>query len=288
MASIEKSESAPVEIARKPGPWGRIAGVFLRLVSRAPLPRPNNFEEAHFVHGFAEARTFLQRFGGSLDFRGKRVLDYGCGYGSLCVHLIRAEGASTVTGVDIDESRLAFARRKVSDECPDVAAAVDFKAREQLTEGEFDIVVSKDSFQHYTDPGESLKEMSRLAAPGGLIVIGFGPLWKSPYGGAIDYMTRFPWAHLLFSEDVIMRERMRYRPDEKAGSYSEIRGGFNKMTVGRFRALIKESGLEVLSWRANASSGARGWLFSLLATSPGCREFFTLNLYMVLRKTRSN
>lgn len=82
-----------------------------------------------------------------------------------------------------------------------------------------------------------------------------------------------------------MRERLRYRPDETVSSYAEIRGGFNKMTVGRCRALIEDSGLEVLWWRTNASAGAKGRIFRLLAKVPGCREFFTLNVYTVLRKT---
>ncbi len=282
--SVEKLESDRASVARNLSLRDRVAGAFLRLVSRPVSPRTSDHEESYFLQAFAETRTFLQRFSGSLDFRGKRILDYGCGYGAMCVHLIRAEGASVVTGVDIDESRLDFARRRVADEYPDIAAIIDFKAQEELTEGEFDLVVSKDSFQHYSDPKGALEEMSRLTTPGGLIVIGFGPLWKSPYGGAINYMTRLPWAHLLFPEGVIMRQRLRYRPDERVNSYAEIRGGFNKMTVGKCRALIEDSGLEVVSWRTNASSGARSKIFCLLEKAPGCREFFTLNLYTVLRK----
>jgi len=54
----------------------------------------------------------------------------------------------------------------------------------------------------------------RRLAHGWRIAIGFGPLWKSPYGGHIGYMTRLPWAHLLFSERAIMRERRRFFPND--------------------------------------------------------------------------
>jgi SAM-dependent methyltransferase len=170
----------------------------------------------------------------------------------------------------------------LSSDYPDIAGSVEFKLPEEVTSGQFDIVVSKDSFQHYNDPESVLSQITQLTAPGGLIVIGLGPLWKSPYGGAIDFMTKLPWAHLIFSEKVIMRGRMRYRPEEKAQAYKDARGGFNKMTLGRFQRLVDGSGLKVLSFRTNASSGSVGRASRLLAAIPGLRELFTLNVYVVL------
>ncbi len=260
----------------------RLSGLLLRLVSKRTTSRPLDYEETYFRRGASDTRTFLQRFGIPIDFRGKRVLDYGCGYGPLAFHLAQQEGAAAVTGVDIDQARIHFARQKLSSEYPDLAGSVEFKLPEEMNSGQFDIVVSEDSFQHYNDPVSVLSQMMRLTAPGGLVAIGFGPLWKSPYGGAIDFMTRLPWAHLIFSEKVIMRERIRYRPEEKARAYQDTRGGFNKMTLGRFRRIVAGSGMKVLSFRANASSGVVGSASRLLAGIPGWREFFSLNVYAVL------
>ena len=260
----------------------RLSGRLLRLVSKRTTSRPRDYEEAYFRRGASEASTFLRRFSFPIDFRDKRVLDYGCGYGPLAFHLAQDEAAAAVTGVDIDEARIDFARRALASEYPDLAGSVGFKLPEEIIGQQFDIVVSKDSFQHYADPVRVLSQMAQLTAPGGLIVIGFGPLWKSPYGGAIDFITKLPWAHLLFSEEVIMQERMRYRPEEKAQAYADIRGGFSKMTLGRFRQIVADSNVNVLSFRANASSGAVGNASRLLAGIPGWREFFTLNVYAVL------
>ena len=260
----------------------RLSGLLLRLVSKRTTSRPLDYEDAYFRRGASEARTFLQRFGIPIDFRGKRVLDYGCGYGPLAFHLAQEKGAAAVTGVDIDQARIDFARQKLSSEYHDLAGSVDFKLPEEINGGQFDIVVSKDSFQHYNDPVSVLSQIMQLTAPGGVIAIGFGPLWKSPYGGAIDFMTKLPWAHLIFSEQVIMRERIRYRPEEKAQTYRDARGGFNKMTLRRFRQIVAGSGMKVLSFRANASSGVAGGPSRLLAGIPGWREFFTLNVYVVL------
>ena len=54
------------------------------------------------------------------------------------------------------------------------------------------------------------------------------------------------------------------------------------MTLGRFRQIVAASGMEVLSFRANASSGVVGSASRLLAGIPGWREFFSLNVYVVL------
>jgi len=260
----------------------RISGLLLRLISKRSTSRPRDYEEAYFRRGAAEARTFLQRFDTQIDFRGKRVLDYGCGYGPLAFHVAQEEGADAVTGVDIDQARIDFARQRLSGEYSGLAGAVEFKLPQEVDGDQFDIVISKDSFQHYDDPVSVLSQITRLTAPGGLIAIGLGPLWKSPYGGAIDFMTRLPWAHLIFSEKVIMRERIRYRPEENAQTYRDTRGGFNKMTLRRFRRIIAGSGVEILSFRANASSGVTGVASRLLAAIPGCRELFSLNVYAVL------
>lgn len=260
----------------------RLSGLLLRLVSKRTTSRPRDYEETYFRRGASEARTFLKRFGIPIDFRGKRVLDYGCGYGPLAFHLAQEEGAAAVTGVDIDQARIDFARQRLSSEYPDLAGSVEFKLPDETNGDQFDIVVSKDSFQHYDDPVSVLSQIMQLTAPGGLIAIGLGPLWKSPYGGAIDFMTKLPWAHLIFSEEVIMRERMRYRPEENAQTFKDAPGEFNEMTLGRFRRIVAGSGMNVLSFRTNASSGVVGSASRLLAGIPGWREFFTLNVYVVL------
>ncbi len=282
MTDPGNTESPPLPLSLT----DRAAGALLRLISKRKTVRPDDYEEAYFRNGASEAHTFLRRFAVPVDFRGKRVLDHGCGYGALSFHLAQDEGAAEVIGIDIDRARIDFARRKLSDEYAGLAGTVEFKSPEEVGEDRFDIVVSKDSFQHYNDPAAELAAMKQRLAPGGLIAIGFGPLWKSPYGGAINFMTRLPWAHLLFSERVLMRARMRYRPDEKARTYEETRGGFNKMTLRRFREVVADSGLNVLSFRTNASAGAIGKASRLLARIPGCREYFALNVYTTLTAER--
>lgn len=260
----------------------RLADILFRLVSSSDSSGSKVDHEARFRRGVAEAPEFLRRFGRPLDFAGRSVLDYGCGYGGLSFHLAEVEGAASVVGIDIDEESLTIARRKLQEEFSHLADNVDFRLASEYGDGKYDVVISKNCFQHYSNPEATLRDMIARLAPRGRILIGFGPLWKSPYGAPIGFMTKLPWAHLLLPESVIMRQREKFRPAEKARSYAEIRGGFNKMTLGRFKSIVLESGLRVLSFETNASPGFKGQAFRTLASVPGCREYFTLNAYSVL------
>lgn len=259
-----------------------IAEALFQLVSRSSEEPARTDRESQFRRGMAKAPAFLERFGYPFDFRGKTVLDYGCGYGPLSFHLAQAEGAARVLGLDIDEEGLVFARDKLRGEFKSLAGVVDFAPATEPTEERFDFIVSKDSFQHYSDPEGTMQELIRMLAPGGLLIIGFGPLWKSPYGAPIEFMTKFPWAHLVFPESVVMRRRRLFRPAEAARSYADIRSGFTRMTLRRFQDIVARSGLRVVSVRTNASPGTTGRAFRAMAAIPGCREFFTLNAYCVL------
>ena len=47
------------------------------------------------------------------DFKGKRVLDLGCGFGWHCRYAIE-RGAKSVVGVDLSEKMLQEAREKIT------------------------------------------------------------------------------------------------------------------------------------------------------------------------------
>jgi len=122
------------------------------------------------------------------------------------------------------------------------------------------------------------------------VVIGFSPLWKSPWGGHIDFMTRFPWAHLIFPERVIMAERQRFRPDEDARRFEEIKGGLNRMMLARFEAVMESSGLEPRHLVVNASAKTRSRVrrallagMRALTRVPGLREYFAFSVHSVWR-----
>src|SRR5689334_22054768 len=94
-------------------------------------------------------------------------------------------------------------------------------------------------------------------------------------------MTRLPWAHLLFPEDVIMAERRRFRPQEHVRHFEEIRGGLNRMTLARFHALMAATGLRRRWFATNVSDHPAVRAAAVLARVPPLREYFTMNIYSV-------
>lgn len=98
------------------------------------------------------------------DFKGKRVLDLGCGYGWHCLYAAQ-NGAKSVLGIDISEKMLAAAEEKNSHErisyrC---CAMEDLDFANQT----FDVVISSLAFHYVKDFGGLAEKISRWIAPGG-------------------------------------------------------------------------------------------------------------------------
>jgi hypothetical protein len=75
----------------------------------------------------------------------------------------------------------------------------------------------------------------KLRTAGGILAF---DLWLHPYGGHL--FSVFPWAHLLFSEKVLIRWRNGIR-DDGARCFREVAGGLNQMTIGKFFKMVNSS-----------------------------------------------
>jgi SAM-dependent methyltransferase len=256
------------------------------MICTRKYERPADHDEDYFRRQLEEAPKFFSRFEGRLDVKGKSVLDVGCGFGASCVYAALS-GAARIVGVDTDLHRLAFAKAKLADGYASLSEVVEFRTPFEVGEDEkFDVILSQNSFQHYDNPETLVEQWKGRLKAGGAIVIGFGPLWKSPYGGPIEFMTPLPWAHLLFPERVIMRERRRFRPDEEAETFAEIRGGLNKMTLQRFVRIIASAGLRFEYFETNVGETPRMRLFRLLRRIPLLGDYLTVNVYSIVRADR--
>ena len=252
-------------------------------ICRKDVPAAAGIDD--FVADQASATKFFDRFGGRLDLAGKSVLDVGCGTGAVCIGAAR-QGARRVVGVDLQ--LIEVAREHLAAAGPGVEDRVELIETDgslrELGEETFEVILSKDSFEHYPDPEGFVHVITRFLAPGGTLAIGFGPPWNAPTGGHIDYMTRLPWAHLLFPEKVIMQERRRFRPDDPALRFGDIVGGLNKITVRRFRALMAASGLECVFFATNVSASRAVAAMDVISRLGPLREYFTVNVYSIWRR----
>jgi SAM-dependent methyltransferase len=168
--------------------------------------------------------------------RGKTVIDFGCGEGAEAIELA-GRGAARVIGIDIRETCLETARRNAA--CAGVADRCDFVRH---TGERADYIVSIDSFEHFRNPAGILARMAKLLRPEGEVLAAFGPTWYHPLGGHL--FSIFPWCHLLFSQDALIRWRSNFHPDG-ATRFTNTDGGLNRMTIRRFERLIAASPFEV-------------------------------------------
>lgn len=161
--------------------------------------------------------------------RGKDVLDFGCGVGAEAVEI--AGVAGSVFGLDILPASIEKARERAS--AAGVADRCTFGTKPPTRK--MDAIISLDSFEHFGDPGDILRQMYDLLRPGGQVVVSFGPPWFHPFGGHL--FSVFPWAHLLFSEAALIEWRSDFKTDG-ARRFREVEGGLNQMTVRRFEKLV--------------------------------------------------
>lgn len=207
--------------------------------------------------------------------RGKRVLDFGCGAGRQAVALAQA-GAAFVLGVESNPRTRAGAQALARAERIGAGRLAFAPAVPRQMRGRFDIVLSKDSMEHFSQPEAVLAEMRAALAPGGRLLVTFGPPWLAPSGSHMHFFTRLPWVHLLFSERTVMAVRARYRADG-ARRYEEVESGLNRMTVRRFERMTAAAGLRMERRRYDCVRGLR-----VLGRPPLLRELFINNVACVL------
>jgi SAM-dependent methyltransferase len=127
-----------------------------------------------FSVGAEQYDRFMGRYSGPLAPRfagfaeitsGQRVLDVGCGPGSLTGELVRRLGADAVCAVDPSESFVAA----IADRYPDVT--VERAAAEQLPfdGGRFDAALAQLVVHFMSDPVRGLGEMLRVTKSGGVV-----------------------------------------------------------------------------------------------------------------------
>ncbi|MBI3244349.1 MAG: class I SAM-dependent methyltransferase [Chloroflexi bacterium] len=97
-----------------------------------------------------------------------RVLDVGCGPGSLARHLARDD--HTVTGIDADPLMIDRAQY-LATEVSDVTFEVGDVRHLRFDDGAFDVALATNVIFLLPDPLAGLRQMTRAVKPGGLVAM---------------------------------------------------------------------------------------------------------------------
>ena len=146
---------------------------------------------------------------------GRRVLDVGCGDGAYA--LTAARQGAQVVGVDASLPMIGAARARARDAALDVQFEPADAAALPFEHDRFDVVLAVTVLCFVPDAAAALREMSRVLAPGGRLVLGELGRWNA-------------WAAW---------RRLR------AWRGSELWRTASFRTVGELRALACDAGLKV-------------------------------------------
>ncbi|OGJ91287.1 MAG: hypothetical protein A2268_02145 [Candidatus Raymondbacteria bacterium RifOxyA12_full_50_37] len=241
-------------------------------------------EQRIFEKSFATNGHFWKRIGQKPNFYGKRVLDAGCGHGALAIDAALS-GARSVVAIDFRKESVCFARSVLHARFPHLQATVEFLEADITKfhcKEPFDIIISRDSFEHFARPQETLQVMTTSLKNGGRMYVGFSPLYYSPIGHHFEFGFLPPWGHCVIPEAVLCVLAARRTRGPKPVSVADV--GLNKWTPKRFRTLFNTSRLRIVDYQINRSENSLAKLFSFFAWFPGVERFFTLGIYCVLEK----
>lgn len=245
------------------------------------MEETDEYSREYFERSTRTNSEYWQRFGTQPDWRGKRVLDVGCGHGAMSVQIGSAGG--NVLGVDLNETRIDFAKRNLADRFPELKPTVSFRAVDTASlplDEPFDIVVSKDTFEHVEDVSALLRGLAQLLTANGVLYAGFSPLYHSPFGDHGNTGLRLPWLHTILPKQIVFAVAAKHQ-GHQVSSLSDI--GLNGNTPEQFRSAFAESGLHMHQLLYNR--GDRRLLPALdFARSrfPKFEKFTTVSIYAVL------
>ena len=197
------------------------------------------------------------------SFRGRRLLEVGCGIGTDLVRFAR--GGARVTGIDLSETAIELARQNF--------ALNDLSAEElrvgngeelPYPNGAFDVVYGHGVIQYTADPAQLIRECHRVLKPGGtaIFMVYNRVSWLNALSKIMNVGLEHEDAPVLrkfsisefrslltpFSEVTIIPERFPV----KSRLHKGWKGfAFNKVFVGTFNAL-PTSWVRSLGWHLMA------------------------------------
>lgn len=229
-------------------------------------------DKLSFEYEFGKAQKYLKRFPHiDTDIKGKKILDYGCGYGGISLALDKFS-PELIYGIDISREGIEYAKKEAESKGIKTASFIVYDGKKvPYKDNFFDTILLYDVVEHLQDPEYTLIEIKRILKKGGSVYIITFP-WCHPYGAHLWFKLTAPWTHLIFPERIVT-EFIYGSPREWNKT------GLNKMSIKRLNNLIKKTGF-VFDFRRYESKK----IFAPFKNIPFLNEFLVSLVIMKISK----
>jgi SAM-dependent methyltransferase len=136
-------------------------------IATSPIGTPGFFNELE-AYRF-EKLDYLPKVVHFDDYRGKKLLEVGCGVGTDLAHFVRA-GATSV-GVDLSERAVELARQNLAHQALLAELHVMNGEALEFANNSFDVVYAHGVLQYTADPAQMIEEIVRVLRPGGEAIL---------------------------------------------------------------------------------------------------------------------
>lgn len=282
--------------------------VFPTLAIHRELQTAKQDISANQRWAYREAARIVPAFEPYWKLAGLNILDIGTGLGGKLPFYIDC-GAVSVTGIDLNPQSLRIASMHIHELglADKVSLLRCDAAKLPFPDDHFEAIVSINVFEHIARLEEAVRETYRVLKPGGLVFLHLPPYY-SPWGPHLENWIHYPWPHLLFSDQTLLR--VAAREDAKRGLNDqfvqaaridwEASGGripdVNRVTLRRFRQMVRQAGFTIKQLKllpvgydafqtSNASFRRAGiQLLNLGAQLPLLQEVLVTKMVYVLSK----
>ena len=157
---------------------------------------------------------------------GMRLVDVGCGPGSITRGLAERLAPGQVVGLDLSRETLDTARRDAAARGLDNLAYEEGSVYEMpFPDASFDVAYAHQVFQHLREREAALREMFRVVRPGGLVAV------RDVDWGTVAYWPRDPWIDRF----VEVHSRTWYQNGGEPRMGRQLRALFNTAGVANLR-----------------------------------------------------
>jgi ubiquinone/menaquinone biosynthesis C-methylase UbiE len=157
---------------------------------------------------------------------GMRILDVGCGPGSITRGLAERVAPGEVVGLDVSRETLAAARRDAAGrELDNLHYEEGSVYALPFPDASFDVAYAHQVLQHLRERGAALREMLRVVRLGGLVAV------RDVDWGTVAYWPRDPWIDRF----VDVHHRTWYQNGGEPRMGRQLRALFNAAGVADLR-----------------------------------------------------